>query len=336
VKGKFVSVLFAALITPISLFTLFALVVPGAHAQTPSWKPDKSVEIVIGAAPGGANDRIGRTLQRLLQDGRVNTPINVVNKPGGGQSLAFAYLNTHPGNPHYLGLASSSWLTTVAAGRGTVTPREMSPIVKLLDEYQIYFVRADSPLKSARDIVDSLRKNPASLSFGFSTSAGNPTHISIAELARQAGADPTKIKAVVFNSGTDTAIQVAGGHLDIGVQSPGSAMQLMQGGKLRFIGIAGPRRYGGVLAGVPTMREQGVDVIANTFYTIFGPRGLDAAPLAFWDDALSGVMKSDAIRKDLDFNFWSVDIVGHRELPAFLEKELDSYRRTLLALGLAK
>ena len=75
---------------------------------------------------------------------------------------------------------------------------------------------------------------------------------------------------------------------------------------------------------------------ANVFYTIFGPRGMDAAQLAFWDDALSSAMKSDAVKKDLDFNFWTVDIIGHRDLPAFLEKELDAYRRTLLALGMAK
>ena len=305
-------------------------------AQTPAWKPDKPVELIVGAAPGGANDRIGRTLQRLLQDGRVSTTVNVVNKPGGGQSVAFAYLSTHAGNPHYLGLASSSWLTTLAAGRGTVTARDLTPIVKLLDEYQVYFVRADSPIQNARDIVERLRKDPASLSFGISTAAGNPIHISVAEIARLAGADPTKIKVVVFNSGTDTAIQVAGGHLDIGIQSPGSAMQLTQSGKLRFLGVAGPRRHAGVLANVPTMREQGVDVIANVFYTVFAPRGLDAAQRAFWDDALVSVMKSDAVKKDLDFNFWTVDIIGHRELPAFLDRELEGYRRTLTALGMAK
>ena len=319
-----------------TLLTLLLLMpLPGA-AQTPAWKPDKPVELIVGAAPGGANDRIGRTLQRLLQEGRVSTPINVVNKPGGGQSVAFAYLNTHSGNPHYLGLASSSWLTTLAAGRGTVTPRELSPIIKLLDEFQMYFVRADSPITSARDIVERLRKDPQSLSFGISTAAGNPIHISVAEVARLAGADPTKIKVVVFNSGTDTAIQVAGGHLDIGVQSPGSAMQLTQSGKLRFIGVAGPRRHGGILANVPTMREQGVDVTANVFYTIFGSRGMDAAQLAFWDQALTSVMTSDEVKKAVDFNFWTVGIIGHRELPAFLERELEAYRRTLIALGMAK
>ena len=317
------------------LLSLMAFLPLLTCAQTPAWKPDKAVELVIGAAPGGANDRIGRTLQRLLQDGRVNT-VNVINKPGGGQSVAFAYLNTHPGNPHYLGLASSSWLTTVAAGRGTLTPRELSPILKLLDEYQVYFVKADSPITSAPDIVARLRKDPASLSFGFSTAAGNPLHISIGEIARRAGADPTKIKAVVFNSGTDTAIQVAGGHLDVGLQSPGSALQLTQSGKLRFIGVAGPRRHAGLLANVPTMREQGVDVIANVFYTVFAPKGVDAAQLAFWDDALTNVMKSESLKKDLDINFWTVDLIHHRELPAFLEKELEGYRRTLSALGMAK
>ena len=317
------------------LITLLALIPVFTCAQTPAWKPDKPVELIIGAAPGGANDRIGRTLQRLLQDGKVNT-INVLNKPGGGQSVAFAYLNTHTGNPHYLGLASSSWLTTVAAGRGTVTPRELSPVIKLLDEYQMYFVRADSPIKSARDIVERLRKDPASVTFGISTAASNPIHISVAEIARLAGADPTKLKVVVFNSGTDTAIQVAGGHLDIGVQSPGSALQLIQSGKLRFIGVAGPRRHGGVLANVPTMREQGVDVTANVFYTIFGPKSLDAAQLAFWDEALAGAMKSDEVKKALDINFWSVELIGHRELPGWLDKELDAYRRTLTALGMVK
>ena len=317
------------------LITWFAFMPLLAQAQAPAWKPDKPVELIIGAAPGGANDRIGRTLQRLLQDGKVNT-VNVLNKPGGGQSVAFAYLNTHQGNPHFLGLASSSWLTTVAAGRGTVTPRELSPVIKLLDEYQMYFVRADSPIKSARDIVERLRKDPASVTFGISTAAGNPIHISVAEIARLAGADPTKLKVVVFNSGTDTAIQVAGGHLDIGVQSPGSALQLIQSGKLRFIGVAGPRRHGGVLANVPTMREQGVDVTANVFYTIFGPKSLDAAQLTFWDEALAGAMKSDEVKKALDINFWSVELIGHRELPGWLEKELDAYRRTLTALGMAK
>jgi putative tricarboxylic transport membrane protein len=272
----------------------------------------------------------------MLQEMKLANPVVITNKPGGGQSVAFSYLNTHPGNPYYLGLASSSWLTTIAAGRGTITHRDLTPIVKFLDEYQIYFVRNDSPIKNARDIVERLKKDPTALSFGFSTAAGNPLHISVATLARHAGVEPAKVKAVVFNSGTDTALQVAGGHLDVGVQSPGSAFQMAQAGKIRIIAVAAPKRYPGALANVPTLREQGIDVDANVFYTIFGPRGLDPAPTAYWDQAISRTMQSDLTRKDLEQNYWTIDIVGHRELPAFLEREHENYRRALADIGLLK
>ena len=318
---------------------LSLLLIPAlAYAQAPQtgWRPERSVELIVGAAPGGANDRIGRSLQRMLQDSKLANPVLIVNKPGGGQSVAFAYLNTQAGNPHYLGLASSSWLTTVAGGRGTITHRDVTPIVKFLDEYQMYFVRSDSPIKTARDVVERLRKDPASVSFGFSTSAGNPLHISIAALARQAGVEPSKVKAVVFNSGTDTALQVAGGHLDVGVQSPGSAAQMVQAGKVRFIALAAPKRYPGLLANVPTLREQGINVDANVFYTIFGPRGIDAAQTAYWDEAITRVVQSDLIKKDLELNYWTIGVVGHRELPQFLEREHESYRRALTDMGFVK
>ena len=318
----------------VSLLMLLPAMGIAQTAQT--WKPERPVELIVAAAPAGANDRIGRAIQRTLQESKLANPVNVMNKPGGGQAVAFAYLNSYTANPHYLGLASSSWLTTVAAGRGTITPRDLTPIVKMLDEYQVYFVRAESPIRTARDIIDRLKADPGSLSFGFSTAAGNPLHISIATLARHAGADPTKVKAVVFNSGSDTAIQVAGGHLDVGVQSPGSAFQLAQAGKIRIIAVGAPRRHPGPLANIPTLREQGIEVDATVFYTIFGAKGITPAQTAYWDSAISSVMQSEQLKQDLVRNYWTIDIVGHRDLPAFLERELENYRRALTEIGMLK
>jgi putative tricarboxylic transport membrane protein len=307
-----------------------------ALAQAPGWRPDRPVELIIGAAPGGANDRIGRALQRVLQDAKIANPVVVVNKPGGGQAIAFTYLASHDANPHYLGLASSSWLTTVAAGETSLSHRDVTPIIKILDEYQVYFVRNDATIRSARDIIDRLKKDPGSVSFGFSTASGNPLHISIATLGRLAGADPRKMTTVVYTSGTNTAVQVAGGHLDVGVQSPGSALQLAQAGKIRLLAVAGPRRLPGELANVPTLREQGINSDANVFYTLFAPKGIEPAQIAWWDQALTSVMQSEQIRKDADFNIWTIDLIGYRELPAFLEREYENYRRTLADIGLRK
>jgi len=323
---RFVLTLFAALLSTL------------ASAQGGGgWRPEKPIEVIVGAAPGGANDRVGRTIQQVLQTAKlVTTPVNVVNKPGGGQSIAMVYLNSHPGDAHFVALASASWFTTVVAGRGTVTHRDLTPIAKLFDEYQVYFVRTDSPIRNMRDLGERLKKDSLSVSFGFSTAIGNPLHVSIANVARAAGADPGKLKTVVFNSGTDTSAQVAGGHLDIGVQSPGSIAQLQAAGKVRAIGVAAPQRLAGPLAEVPTLREQGLDVIASVFYLILLPRGVSAAQVAFWDDAIARMLKAEEFRASLERNQWTPDYIGQREIGAFLERQHGELRRTLTDIGLMK
>ena len=319
------------------LFALFALCPVLSLAQAPAaWKPEKPVEIIIGAAPGGANDRVARSIQRGLQDNKFANPVVALNKPGAGQTIAFGYLASHPGNPHYLGLASSSWLTTVAGEKVSVTHRDVTPIIRVLNEYQVYFVRSDSSIRDAKDIVDRLKQDSGAVSFGFSTAIGNPIHISIGLLARHAGADPTKLRAIVFNTGTATAVQVAGGHLDVGVQSPGSAHTLAQSGKVRLIGVAGPRRLPGDLASVPTLKEQGIDVEANVFYTIFAPKGIEPVQAAYWEKAIATVMQTEQLKKDAEFNRWTIELMGYRELPAYLDREVEAYRRTLADLGLQK
>jgi len=319
------------------LLCLLAALPALALAQAPAaWKPERPVAFIIGAAPGGANDRVARAIQRGLQDSKFAETVVPINKPGAGQSIAFSYLASHPGSPYHLALASSSWLTTVAGGKVKVTHRDVTPIIRVLNEYQVYFVRSDSAIRSAQDIIDRLKQDPGGVSFGFSTAIGNPIHISIGMLARHAGVDPSKLRTVVFNTGTTTAAQVAGGHLDVGVQSPGSAWALAQSGRVRLIGVAGPRRLPGELSNVPTLREQGIDVEANVFYTIFAPKGIAPAQAAYWENAIGTVMRTEQLKKDAQFNRWTVELIGYRELPAYLDRAVDAYRRTLADLGLQK
>ena len=79
------------------------LAVAGATAGAQEWTPDKPVELIATNAPGGGSDRIGRILIKILQERRyLPVPMNLVNKPGGGGSVAYNYTNQHPGNGHFL------------------------------------------------------------------------------------------------------------------------------------------------------------------------------------------------------------------------------------------
>lgn len=320
----------------LGLLVLWMAAYPSYGQQT-DWKPEKNVEFVVGAAAGGANDRIGRAIQNALQSNRlIPGTMSVVNKPGGGQTIAMAYLNSHAGNAHFLALASSSWLTTLAGGRGDVNHRDVTPIARLFTEYQVYYVKSDSPIRNMADVRERLKNDPGSVSFGFSVAPGSPLHISIADVAASVGLDPKKVKTVVFDSGAKAAAAVAGGHLDIGLSSPGSPMSLVQGGKVRYIGVAGPQRIPGPLAEVPTLREQGLDVITPVSFVVLAPKGISAAQAAYWDNTLARMMQTDEIKKDIERNLWIVDLMGHRELPASLESQFARYRQKLTEMGVVK
>ena len=310
-----------------------------ALAQTPpgGWKPSKPVELVVSAASGGANDRLARAIQRIVQEGQLaSVPVNVVSKPGGGGSIAIVYVNTHAGDAHHITLASSAWMSTVAGGRSVVSHRDVTPIAKLLDEPIVYFVRADSSLKSARELSERLKKSPGSLAFGLSVAAGNPLHLSVVNIMRQAGGDPAQLKVVVFNSGSETGVQVAGGHVDIGVSSPGSAFPLTQSGKLRLLTVASAQRLAGPLSDLPTLREQGIDVVATAFYVMLAPKATPPVQVAFWEDVFAKVVRHEEFKKDLAANYWSADFMGSRDATDFMEQTYQSFRRALLEIGMAK
>jgi putative tricarboxylic transport membrane protein len=306
-----------------------------AHAAD-AWKPRKVVEIVVGAQAGGANDRMGRVLQKILTDtNALPVPTAVVNKPGQGQSLSVAYLNTHVGDPHYLVILGSSWVTTAITSGSAGTHRDLTPIIKAADTDLVLFVNGGSPLRHIKDIVDGLAKNVAAYSFGFSTSAGNASHIALAELARIAGADSRKLKLVVNASGSITATQVAGGHVTGGISSSGSAQAMVSNGKIRLLGTLSSQRLP-LLPELPTLREQGYDIVASTWFTIFGPKGLTPEQVAYWEDVFVKAMRHPEAKKFAESNNWTIDLVGARALPAVLEKEYVRLRKLLTELGMVQ
>ena len=317
---------------------VLALFTAGASVQaadTP-WKPRKNVEIVIGAQAAGANDRVGRVLQKILTDtNALPVPATVMNRPGQGQSLSVAYVNAHPADPHYLVILGSSWVTTAITTGSTSTHRDLTPIIKAFDGDLVMFVPGGSPIRSIKEMVDGFTKGAVPFSFGFSTAAGNSSHIALAEIARIAGYDARKMRVVVNASGSITATQVAGGHINVGISSSGSAQAMAGVGKVRMIGTISSQRLP-LLPDLPTLREQGYDVVASTWFTVFGAKGITPAQAGYWEDVFSKAMRTPEAKKFAESNNWTIDLIGSKELPALLDKEYARLRKTLTELGMAQ
>jgi putative tricarboxylic transport membrane protein len=320
----------------IVLIASCAVAIADVQAQA-TWKPDKAVEIILGVSPGGPQDQMGRLLQKVLQDGRgFDVPLTTINKPGGGGAVGLAYLNLHAGDGRYTMIIAPTLLSNQITGRTTYGYADFTPLAILGVEYETVVVRADSPLKSGRDLVDRLRKDPASLSVSVGTSPGNSAHLAFAHAMKVAGVDVKKLKIVSFNSAGDGTMAVMGGHVDMESAPASNVRDLLEAGKVRLLAISAPQRGRGVIAQVPTWKELGVNSANEVWRGVAGPKGLTAAQIAFWDDVLGKAARSEDWRRELERAQIENIYRNSADTAKFWKQEYEEIKALLTEIGMAK
>jgi putative tricarboxylic transport membrane protein len=333
-KNKLVTAWLKVILHPSALILGCALAAPVANAQ--EWKPNRNVEITISSGAGGAADRQGRQLQKLLMQAVPGgfPSITVTNKAGGGGLVAWTGLAQHPGDAHFIATMSTALLTNQVLGVAQLRYQDLTPLNILMREYVAAWTRVESPLTSIKDVVARLKKDPGSVSFGFATARGNQNHIVIGMIARAAGVDPKVVKTVVFSSGGQGMIAALGGHIDVWVGTPGGAIQHMATGAARPLGISSTQRQGAKLSVVPTFREQGIEASYYAWRGFVAPGKLTSAQAAFWDQAFARVVKSEEWKQDLDENGWDEDFKASAEARKHLDAEYELLTKILAELGM--
>ena len=321
----------------LTLGTVVAATLLVSHAYAQAWKPDKAVEIIIGTSAGGPQDRMGRSIQRILHEKKfVAAPLTVVNKAGGGGAVALNYLNQHPADGHYLVVNALSTLTNHITGKSTIGPNDLTPLAMMGAEFVGVTVRAESPFKTGKDFLEQMKKDPSSLSVAVGTALGNATHLSFVLAMKAGGVDLRKLKTVVFNSGGDSMTALLGGHVDIAASAPSSMLAQVQAGKLRIIVIGAPARLGGDLAKVPTWKELGVNSAFELWRGLAGPKGMNRAQIQFWDATLGALVITDEWKKELADNRVENIYKNSADTGRQWKAQYDEVRGVLIDLGLAK
>lgn len=186
-----------------------------------AWKPDPRVEIVVGVSPGAGSDTTARWIHRLLTEKKlIEAPASVVNKPGGGGTIALTYLNQQAGNGNHVMVTSPTMLTNHITGRSPLNYTDVTPLAQLGSEFVVFSVRAESPIKTAKDLADRLKADPGSLSFAVGNSTGSHNHIATAQVTRAVGADAKKLKVVAFGGSAEGVAALLGGHIDVAASPP--------------------------------------------------------------------------------------------------------------------
>ncbi len=308
---------------------------PPAAAQG-TWRPGKAVELIVPTAPGGANDLVARSMQTSLREHKlVTAPVEVMNRPGGNQSVAVAYLNQHPGDAHYLLIANPTLIGSHIAGISPVNYTDLAPIALLMSEHTVFSVPADSSIRTAQDMFERLRASPDALAIGV-VSRGGPSHLALSAAVGAAGIDARKLKTVVFKTNAESLTAMVGGHIHVVASSVSAALGQFTSGRTRLLGVVAAQRMSGPLANVPTLREQGIDVTQASWRVVFAPKGIGAPQLAFWEDAFGKMVNTAEWQKTIEANNWANTFLRGKELDAYLEANYKLTKTVMTDLGMAK
>ena len=306
-------------------------------ASAQGWSPTRNVEIVVGSAPGGSNDKTARAVEKAIIEAKlIPTSLSVVNKPGGGSTIAFAYVRQKKGDAHTLLIGTTALLTNQIVGSSTVSYEDFTPIASLFNDYVVFAVNANSPIRTGKDLIAKLRENPQSVSIGFATALGSHNHIAAGLLAKSIGVNARNLKAIAFKGSAEAVTQVMGGHIDMVTTAAGNVANHVAEGRLRVIGVSSAKRFPGALASVPTWKEQGANLVYGGWRAIMGPREMTPAQIAYWEGVLRKVTATPEWKEDLDKNYWSDDFVTSAQFKKDLAKNYADIKAVLVDIGLAR
>jgi len=240
-----------------------------------------------------------------------------------------AYLNQQGSEGRHIAVGSPSLLINHISGKGQLNYNDVTSLALLFSEYIVIAVRNESPIKTGAELIQRMKADPGSVSAAVATARGGMQHITVGRIAKAVGVDVGKVRVVVFNSGSESITQVLGGHIDVVATAVANAAPHVANGRLRIIGVAAPQRLSGALANVPTWKEQGVDVVASNWRSVVGPKGMTAAQIAWWDNALEKLVQTKEWNEDIQKNYWVNSYLGNTESQTFFASQYDELRNAM-------
>ncbi|WLD95349.1 tripartite tricarboxylate transporter substrate binding protein [Alkalihalobacillus sp. AL-G] len=301
-----------------------------------TWTPEKPIEIVAPGGAGGGWDTTARMAAKVFEEaGIIEQDIGVVNKPGGGGAVGWAYI-TEKNNPHNIFVNSPPILLVPLNGQSEYGHEDFTPIANVIADYGAFAVKADAKWDNLNELFEDMKKDPSSITVVGASSPGSMDHIQFVKIAKAAGVDITKIKYVSDQDG-GALTSLLNGSVDVYSTGIAETVEQVKAGKIRVLGITAPERLEGeTLSEFPTAKEQGIDATFVNWRGFFGPPNMDEAALKFYEEKFKELSESEEFA-DIRSKFgWADMYMNSQEYTEFLDKEKKEIKSLLDELGLGK
>lgn len=296
-----------------------------AHAET-------NLKMMIPANPGGGWDTTARALGKSLIESKAVDTVQYDNKGGAAGVIGLAqFANTSKGDGNSLMMMGAVMLGGIITGKPAVSLDKVTPIARLTSEYNVFVVPANSPLKTMKDVVAQMQKDPGSVKWGGG-SKGSTEHICACMLATKVGVDPKKVNYVAFRGGGEAIAAILGGNVTVGGSGYSEFAEFIAAGKMRAIGVTSEKRLPSL--NIPTMREMGYDVVLGNWRGVYGGAGISAAQRAELTDRIIKATKHASWSDALGKNGWTPALLTGKAFDDFVDSDFASLRGIMHLSGM--
>ncbi len=300
------------------------------------------VECIAPASPGGGWDFTCRSVSKILYDLKlVPEPVQVTNMPGGTGAVAFANVAGKRSDDANLLVATSTvGITQIAQGRYPGGVDTMRWLAMLGTDVGAVLVAKDSPIKTLKDLMDALKKDPGSVVAAGSSAIGGWDHLRLLMLAEKAGisgADLRKIRWVQYDGGGPAVTQMLGGHAGVVLVDLGEIAGFVESGDIRVLAVLGDERVDTPLfKDIPTAKEAGYDVVGYNWRGFYLPGKVGDDAYDGWVDIMHKLYQSDDWQKTAKEHGLIPKWIGGKDFVTFVNSQVDTMTQISKEIGVIK
>jgi putative tricarboxylic transport membrane protein len=273
-------------------------------------------------------------MQQALVAEKIARSVQVTNVAGAGGTVGLAqFVTGAKGDGNQLMVNGFVMVGAILMNRAPVSLDQVTPIARLTEETQVIVVPANSPIKTAKDLAELVKKDVSKVTWAGG-SAGGIDHIMAALFAGAAGADASKVNYIPFSGGGESLAAILGGKVTAGISGYGEYEGQIKAGKLRAVGVTSPQRLPGV--DVPTFKEQGIDLVIANWRSVVAPPGITPAQTKALSDAIDKMVKSATWKDILKQKGWDDAYLPADAFAKFLKEEQARVNDVLKSVGLVK
>ena len=292
--------------------------------------PTKPIRLIVGVAPGGANDTVARLLAQPLSE-RLGQPVVVENRPGAGGNIGLEAVVNAPPDGHTLLFASSAnALSASFYDKSSFSfARDIAPVTGLVRGPLIMEVNPSFPAKTIPEFIAYAKANPGKINMA-SAGIGNTTHVAGELFMMLTG---TKFTHVPYRGGAPAVTDLLSGHVQVYFDGISASLDHVRSGRLRALGVTTAERAA-VLPDVPSIGEFVPGYEAGGWYGIGVPKNVPVEVIDKLNKEINASLADAKLKSRLSDVGYVTSGSSPAEFGSMIAREIEKWAKVVKFAGI--